>query len=163
MVKSTDLIASLAGTYSLLNNTVTNLTTSAPLPSTWGTSPSGLLTYTRYGHMSAVMSATHPPWRPTDIRWPPKDSDPPTSWELVGRHSMSYAGPFALNASVANTEREGQLLHGPIVAASVPVMIGETQARNYAVVEEGDEVLLNVWLVSQGLRSEVWWKRIVKG
>ncbi|KAK4441982.1 Lipocalin-like domain-containing protein [Podospora aff. communis PSN243] len=163
MVKPSDIINALAGTYALVNNTVYNLTTNTQIPSSWGDSPSGLLTYTKYSYMSAVMSATVPAWRPTDIRWPPKDADPARSWELVGRHSLSYAGTFALNTSVANTKTEGQLLHGPIQTASVPVMINETQARYYTVVERGKEVFLNVWLESQGLRSEIWWRRVMKG
>ena len=130
------------------------------------------------------MAASQPEWRPTNVRWPPKDSDPASSWELIARHSLSYAGPFGLNASVENTKTEGQLLHGPVQVASVPVMMGEVQARNYAVhtvpvvgsggggkgkgkgEEDGEEeveVYLNVWLISQGLRSEIWWRRIVKG
>ncbi|KAK1759901.1 Lipocalin-like domain-containing protein [Echria macrotheca] len=164
MVSPTEIINALAGTYTLLNNTVLNLTSNTLLPSSWGDSPTGHLTYTRYGYMSAVMAATVPAWRPTDVRWPPKDSDPPHSWELIGRHSMSYAGPFALNASVANTATAGQLLHGPMEVASVPDMVNNTQARSYVVVERGeDEVYLNVWLLSQELRSEIWWRRIAKG
>ncbi|KAK0649757.1 Lipocalin-like domain-containing protein [Cercophora newfieldiana] len=163
MVRPNDIINALAGTYTLLNNTVYQLSNNTQIPSTWGDSPAGLLTYTRYGYMSAVMSATVPAWRPTDIRWPPKATDPASSWELVGRHALSYAGPFALNASVANTKTQGQLLHGPIRTASVPVMIEETQARNYVVAERGGEVFLNVYLESQGLRSEIWWRRVAKG
>lgn len=150
--------------YNMTHPLSTRLSDNTQIPSSWGEAPAGLLTYTKYGYMSAVMSATVPAWRPTDIRWPPKDTDPASSWELVGRHSLSYAGTFSLNASVANTKTQGQLLHGPIVTASVPVMVNETQARHYHVVERnGGEVFLNVYLESQGLRSEIWWKRVVKG
>ncbi|KAK3360621.1 Lipocalin-like domain-containing protein [Lasiosphaeria hispida] len=163
MVKIADIVNALTGTYSLLNNTVFYVDNGTQIPSTWGNSPSGLLTYTKYGYMSAVMAATVSSWRPTDIRWPPKETDRAYAWELVGRHSLSYAGPFALNSSVANTKTQGQFLHGPIMTASVPAMVNETQARNYHVTEQGGEVYLNVWLTSQGLRSEIWWKRVVKG
>ncbi len=113
--------------------------------------------------MAANMAATEPEWRPTNINWAPKDNDSDTDWAMVGKHAMSYAGHFSLNTSVPATEVKGQLLHGPIVAASVPTMVGKTQVRNYEVIERQEGVYLKVAVGSNGLDSEIWWIRVAKG
>lgn len=117
--------------------------------------------------MSATMAATETDWRPKGIRWPPKDTDSDADWLLVGKHAMSYAGPFSINASVPATKTQGQLLHGPIQVASVPSMVGETQQRDYFVKEQGGVVYLYVTVtgVTNGVdfKSEIVWNRLVKG
>jgi len=113
--------------------------------------------------MSANMAATEKEWRPQNITWPPKETDSDEDWAEVGKHAMSYAGYFSLNQSVPATKFKGQLLHGPMVAASVPAMVGATQIRNYVVYEREDGVYLMVSIPSETTRSEIWWKRIAKG
>lgn len=132
-------------------------------PSTWGLRPVGLLTYTRYGYMSANMAATEEDVRPLNIGWPPEDTDSDADWALVGRHAMAYAGPFSINQSAPATKYQGELLHGPHTVASVPDMVGRTQARKYVVTERDGEVYLTVSVQKGVLRSEILWKRIVKG
>ena len=129
----------------------------------WDAAPVGLLTYTRYGYMSANMAATEEAVRPKTVRWPPQDTDPVEDWALVRSHAMSYAGHFSINQSVQATEYKGQLLHGPLVAASVPAMVGTTQVRNYVVHERADGVYLMVWTETPSIRSEIWWTRVIKG
>ncbi|GAB1311864.1 hypothetical protein MFIFM68171_02074 [Madurella fahalii] len=163
-MKTDHIIAALAGTYSLINSTAcASWQNGTIIPNSWGLNPVGLLTYTRYGYMAASMAATEERWRPQNISWPPKDSDSDADWALVGRHSMSYTGLFSLNESVPATKYQGQLLHGPMVAASVPAMVGSTSVRNYEVHEREDGIYLMVWLVSGSVRSEMWWKRVAKG
>ncbi|KAM7183209.1 Lipocalin-like domain containing protein [Rhypophila sp. PSN 637] len=166
-VQHEDIIAALAGTYSLINNTVTRNGTIQPDGSGWGRNPSGLLTYTRWGYMSANMAATEPDWRPDSIEWPPKATDSDADWLLVGKHAMSYAGPFSLNASVPATKTQGQLLHGPMHVASVPSMVRDTQKRDYFVKEQDGVTYLYVYAtgVSNGVdfRSEIVWQRVAKG
>jgi len=159
----TEIIASLAGTYTLLNTTAWNLTTGAYLPSNFGLHPVGLLTYTREGYMSANMAATEPPYRPQTVRWPPRDADSAADWALVGQHAMSYAGRYSLNESVPATAQRGQLLHGPMMVASVPSMVGAVQARNYTVIEREDGVYLKVSPSGVDVNSEIWWRRVAKG
>ncbi|KAK4149776.1 Lipocalin-like domain-containing protein [Chaetomidium leptoderma] len=162
-MKTDHIIAALAGTYSLINSTPWRNGTESPSP--WGRNPVGLLTYTRYGYMSANMAATEENVRPLNIRWPPKDTDADEDWVLVGRHAMSYAGVFSINQSVPATKFGGQLVHGPMIAASVPAMVGSTSGRNYAVHEREDATYLLVSIPSDdpNFRSEIWWKRVVKG
>lgn len=115
--------------------------------------------------MAANIAATEEEVRPVNIRWPPKDTDADADWALVGKHAMSYAGFFSINASVPATTHRGQLLHGPMVAASVPVMVGSTSPRNYVVHEREEATYLLVSVASDDptFRSEIWWKRVAKG
>jgi len=133
---------------------------------TFGEVPVGLITYTRYGYMSANMAATETEWRPLNIGWPPKTNDSDTDWALVARHSMSYAGKFSINESVPSTIYQGQLLHGPMTVASVPDMVGATQRRNYLVWEHDGETYLVVSVPiddDSTARSEIVWRRVMKG
>ena len=115
--------------------------------------------------MAANMAATEEYLRPTNIRWPPKDTDADEDWMLVGRHAMSSAGFFSINSSVPATKYSGQLLHGPLIAASVPVMVGATSKRDYVVHEREEATYLLVSVPSDDptFRSEIWWKRVAKG
>ncbi|KAK3363977.1 Lipocalin-like domain-containing protein [Lasiosphaeria hispida] len=160
-MKADDIIAALAGTYSLINSTVWRNGTLQE-PSSWGAAPVGLLTYTRWGYMSANMAATEKDVRPQNISWPPKETDPVGDWALVGKHAMSYAGLFSLNQSVPATKYKGQLLHGPMIAASVPAMVGAIQRRNYNVYERDDGTYLMVSVPNKDVtvRSEIWWRRV---
>jgi hypothetical protein len=78
---------------------------------------------------------------------------------------MSYAGFFSINTSVPATKYSGQLLHGPLIAASVPAMVGTTSRRNYDVYEREEETYLLVWITTDDptFRSDIWWKRVAKG
>ncbi|KAH6849675.1 Lipocalin-like domain-containing protein [Chaetomium sp. MPI-CAGE-AT-0009] len=162
-MKTDHIIAALAGTYSLINSTAWRNGTQ--LPSSWGSNPVGLLTYTRYGYMAANMAATDENLRPVNISWPAKDTDADEDWALVGKHAMSYAGLFSISPSVPATKYSGQLLHGPMIAASVPAMVGSTSKRNYVVYEREEATYLLVSIPSDDptVRSEIWWKRVAKG
>lgn len=135
------------------------------VPTPWGDNPSGLITYTRYGYMLAVMNSNEPEVRPQNLRWPPNDTDNIEDWGLVGKSSLSYAGPFSFNMSVPLTKYNGQILHGPVTTASVPTMMGTTQRRNFEVIEQDGVIYLSISVITTqpGLNSELWWKRIVKG
>ena len=76
---------------------------------------------------------------------------------------MSYAGRYSLNESVPATAQRGQLLHGPMMVASVPSMVGAVQARNYTVIEREDGVYLKVSPSGVDVNSEIWWRRVAKG
>ncbi|KAK3324982.1 Lipocalin-like domain-containing protein, partial [Apodospora peruviana] len=163
-INSTEIIAALAGTYQLINVTSYHKPPSTPPgPSNWGPDPVGLLTYTREGYMSANQAATVPEWRPTNIVWPPKDNDSDADWALIGRHAMSYAGHFSINTSLPATTTHGQLLHGPLVVASMPYFVGQVQVRNYTVKEQDGETYLFVHAGNvSALMSEILWRRVAK-
>ncbi|KAK5658009.1 hypothetical protein OQA88_2563 [Cercophora sp. LCS_1] len=162
-MKTDSIINFLAGTYAFLNNT--QLRDGVQVATPWGSNPSGLLTYTRYGYMLAVINSNDPEVRPANLTWPPKDTDSVEDWALVGRTSLSYAGPFSLNTSVPLTKYSGQIIHGPLATASVPYLFGQAQRRNYTVIEQDGAVYLSISVITTqpGVRSELWWKRIVKG
>jgi len=113
--------------------------------------------------MSANMAATEEGLRPQNVTWPPKKTDSGRDWEYVGKYAMSYASPFRLNDTFPATEKEGQLVHGPIAIASVPSWIGTTQARNYTVVKRDDGTYLRIWAASAtgDFLAELWWKKLL--
>ncbi|KAK4195468.1 Lipocalin-like domain-containing protein [Triangularia verruculosa] len=162
-MKTQEIINFLAGTYSLLNNTQWRNGTQVPDP--WGKNPAGLLTYTRYGYMSAVMNSMEPEKRPSNLTWPPNEQGNVEDWALIAKSSLSYSGPFSLNTSVPLTKYSGQVLHGPVVTGSMPSMVGVVQRRNYTVVERDGEVYLSIAVITTqvGARSEIWWRRVAKG
>ena len=156
--------------YSNIHHTVTQVAkwdhgTMEPRD-TFGEIPVGLITYTRYGYMSANMAATETEWRTLNTRWPPKANDSDNDFALVARHSMSYAGKFSINESLPFTQYQGQLLHGPMTVASMLYMVGATQRRNYLVREQDGETYLVVSVPIDNdstARSEIVWRRVMKG
>ena len=123
----------------------------------------GIITYTPWGQMSANMVDADPMVRPTNISWPPKETDSDSDWVMVGRHAMASAGPFRLAESPPPTPRAGQVLHGPIAVASVPSLVGTTFARNYSLhTRAGDGTYLRIHVLSaaQSSEIEIWWKKI---
>ncbi|KAK5656829.1 hypothetical protein OQA88_4377 [Cercophora sp. LCS_1] len=161
MVKPEKIIRALAGSYSMVNNTSWRNGIEDPNP--LGLGAFGIITYTPWGYMSANMAARDPTMRPTNINWAPKANDSDADWALVGKHALSYAGPFRLNESVPATETEGQLLHGPIEVASVPTMEGLTFVRNYTVVKvknDGTYFRVAARSASGEFYAEIWWKKI---
>lgn len=177
MVKPDKIIRALAGSYSMVNTTrypsrSLHLTCSNSNIFSWrngiedpnpmGLGAGGIITYTTWGYMSANMAAKDPAMRPTSISWAPKPNDSDADWALVGKHALSYAGPFRLNESVPATETEGQLLHGPIVVASVPLMEGVTFVRNYTVFKRDDDTYFRVSSrnAAGDFYAEIWWKRL---
>lgn len=90
------------------------------LPRQFGLEPVGSLTYTPWGQMSVHFAATEERYRPRNIDWPPKVEDADEDWLKVGRYTLSYSEPFRLNESAPFNEQGGQIMHGPIMVASVP-------------------------------------------
>lgn len=133
----------------------------------WGKSPVGLITYSTTGIMSANIAATEPEWRPQALRFPPQSSDSEFDWNLVGRHTLGYAGPFSFNESVPVTKTHGQIIHGPLTVASTPYLEGEILARDYVVKKQDGVTYLYLYargVVASGvpLVTELVWDRIAK-
>lgn len=110
--------------------------------------------------MSATIAATEPAFRP-NLTFPYQDSDLDSDWALVGKHSIGYAGPFRVNDALPANKTQGQLFHGPLVAANVPTWTGTEQKRNYTVIREGRETYLRIGSErGGGFRGVLWWKRV---
>jgi hypothetical protein len=129
----------------------------------WGLNPVGLITYTRYGYMSANLVTTEGANRSLSINWPPRDGDPDADWALAGKGALSYAGLFSVNET--STKDRGVLFHGPMTAASVPAMINATQVRHFEVHDRDDGTYLLLYILNEksNVRGDIWWKRLVKG
>lgn len=56
-------------------------------------------------------------------------------------------------------DTHGEVLHGPLVAATLPANIGRVQHRNFTFSDDG--VYLNlVGDLGQGVVDDLWWKRL---
>ena len=110
--------------------------------------------------MSVHFAATEGRYRSQNIDWPPKVDDADQDWLNVGRYTLSYSGPFRLNQSTLSSEQEGQIIHGPIMVASVPKFVGSMQTRNFKVHDRHDGTYLYLWLHSNTVKVEMWWKKL---
>ncbi|EDU47569.1 Lipocalin-5 domain containing protein [Pyrenophora tritici-repentis] len=157
------ILATLAGTYSLMNTSSTF--NNVPVPdSTYGKNPVGLLIYTAAGFMSATITATEPEFRP-NVSFPFKPNETDAQWAQVGRHSIGYAGPLSVNMELPANGTSGQVFHGPLTVANVPTMVGDRQRRNYTVIDRMEEgkVVKYLRIGSErggGNRGFLWWKKI---
>ncbi|PBP24097.1 hypothetical protein BUE80_DR005034 [Diplocarpon rosae] len=157
------ILNALAGTYALVNTSSTQ--NWVPIPdAVYGSAPVGQLIYTASGFMSATITATEPAYRPA-VSFPYKANETDAAWATVGRHSIGYAGPLAINTALPANLTHGQLLHGPLTVANVPTMVGVSQVRNYTVIRtrEDDVEVTYVRIGSErggGFRGELWWKKI---
>jgi len=127
----------------------------------WGQKPTGILTYTDRGFVSANMAATEPELRPSNVTWPPKPEDAQDLWALIGRHALSYAGTFTITERSPD-EKTGQVIHGPLTVCSVPALVGTNLTRNYTLLQRPDGEYLRLFSVNteSGRSSEIWWKRL---
>ena len=153
------ILKSLAGTYILINTT--SAQNGNPIPDlAYGKNPVGVLIYTATGWMSATITATEPEFRP-NLTFPYKPNDTDADWAAVGKHSIGYAGPVRINTALPANETNGQVFHGPLTVANVPTWQGESQPRNYTIVEQNGEKYLRIG--SQrggGFTGVLWWKKV---
>lgn len=133
-----------------------------PIPdAAYGEAPTGIITYSRSGYMSATISATEPELRPQNLTFPFTPDQSESDWALVGKHSIGYAGPFSISDAIPATPERGQIFHGPLVAANVPRWVGSRQVRNYTIVHQGNETYLNIQSRRDGgFTGELWWVRL---
>ncbi|KAG8164325.1 hypothetical protein KVR01_006243 [Diaporthe batatas] len=138
-----DIIAALAGSYSLLNTTVVTPNGTVTQDQAYGAAPVGMLHYTPEGYMSATITATEPEWRPLDLTFPSQANQSDAEWAALGRHLLCYAGPLQISDAIPANSTSGQVIHGPLVVAAIPAWVGTSQARNYTVFEDpnGDTIL----------------------
>ncbi|KAF2738854.1 hypothetical protein EJ04DRAFT_560503 [Polyplosphaeria fusca] len=140
MVAPTDILTLIYGTWLLVEQNGTSNKLGR------GTSryPIGLLTYTPTNYMSANIMASEPEFRPSWLQYPNELSDSDTDWAQVGKHTLSYAGPFSLVAMSPGSNTSGQLIHGPLTMANVPSWVGTEQSRNFKYYELGGDTWLKI-------------------
>lgn len=164
-----EVVAYLAGVWSLLNITTihTNGTIRPPNSSGGGTgaNPVGLIQYTTSGWMAANIMSSTPSHRPTNITYPGLPTDSDADWAKVGKHIVSYAGPFSVTPWADG--KNGNLTHGPLYFAQMPNWVGNRVPRNYTVVpakggkgRKREDDQLRVWAVdAEGWATNLYWKR----
>lgn len=151
-------IALFTGAFKLLNVTRLHNGTSV-LDTTSGRHPDGVLSYSTNGYVSVLIHATESEWRPSNLTMLDHGSEFDAQWALVGKHSGAYAGPFHFNESSIIDDTHGEVLHGPLVAASLPAQIGQTQRRKFTFSDDGLYLRLEGELGS-GVIDILWWERI---
>ncbi|KAH6695825.1 Lipocalin-like domain-containing protein [Plectosphaerella plurivora] len=160
MVNATEIMAALAGTYSLLNTSSTLNGVEVPDRS-YGEAAVGIITYSKSGYMSATITATEAELRPLGLTFPFLDNQTDADWALVGKHSIGYAGPYTINPNFPATTTEGGVFHGPLTVANVPSMVGARHQRNYTIVQEDDRTLLHIHSRRDGgAEGDLWWVRL---
>lgn len=124
---------------------------------TLGEHPYGIIVYTDTGFMAMNSMATEPKYRPADLTWPAKEGQSDADWASVGLYTFSYAGP--VTDVVEITPTSGNLTHGPLTFAHVPVLVGSLQHREYEVVDNGNLLKLSV-RSDNGSVSTLTWRRL---
>jgi len=94
--------------------------------------------------MPAVMLSTDLAVRPLSLGWSARANNSLSDWALVGQSPFSIAGRFRINPELPASETEGQVLHGPMEAASVPSFAGSTETRKNTVERRDDPLYLHV-------------------
>lgn len=115
--------------------------------------------YTSSGFMSAVLTASSPSLRPMDLTLPAQPNQTDAEWALVGKHSLSYSGPFHFNLSIPHNETSGQLIHGPLMASSLPDFVGSLQHRDFEFYNEFQTLKL-VGNLGGGVVDTLFWERL---
>ncbi|KAF2703794.1 hypothetical protein K504DRAFT_171747, partial [Pleomassaria siparia CBS 279.74] len=74
LVNVARVLGSLAGVWSLQNNTLYIDGTAQPEDKALGAFPHGTITYGLNGFMSEILVNSRPEYRPTGLTWPAEDS-----------------------------------------------------------------------------------------
>ena len=129
-----------------------------------GPEQEGLITYTRYGFMSATIMDSNPANRWQNLTYPPPRNDTgeyDAGWALIGKLGLAYAGPFSINTTVPANTTHGQLIHGPVTIASVPNWVGLNMTREYRILKTAREgTVLRLTARRGGSENNLWWKKI---
>ncbi|KAL7625267.1 hypothetical protein AAE478_004483 [Parahypoxylon ruwenzoriense] len=159
MVKPEDVVQAIVGTWLYINRTSWNddgTVSTDPDPGL-GKSPVGMLTYDALGYMSANFMSSRPEDRPEGIDTPPTDSQPQAEWALVGKHTLSYAGPWYVSETTDVVEK-GQITHGPTRIAWLPSWVGIELQKNYTLFD-GGETMRFIAKTADGKRGEMYFER----
>ncbi|KAI0509194.1 hypothetical protein F5B22DRAFT_649243 [Xylaria bambusicola] len=121
------------GAWSIINATLTNMTTGDPVL-TWHTVyPDGISVYAETGYSSLIMTAndtTQRAVRPTELELPAHSTDNIARWALVGQYSLSTGGPFELHPD-KDTHNGAPLFTGAITnhitTATLPSLVGRSE------------------------------------
>ncbi|KAI0377955.1 Lipocalin-like domain-containing protein [Hypomontagnella monticulosa] len=139
MVKPEDVIKAISGTWLYLNvtNFYDNGTIVPSEPVALGRYPVGMLMYNTYGYMSATFMSARPEDRPPGVDTDEIEIGTDAEWSLIGKHTLSYAGPFYVSETTDDVE-VGQITHGPTDIAWLPSWVGKELQKNYTLYDDKD-------------------------
>ncbi|KAI6081147.1 Lipocalin-like domain-containing protein [Hypoxylon rubiginosum] len=137
MVKPEDVMKAISGTWLYLNVTTfyDNGTMSHEEDPGLGASPTGMLNYNTAGWMSANFMSGRPEDRPGNIDSAALDVGTDAEWALIGKHTISYSGPWRVSITTDEVE-DGQITHGPTRVAWLPSWLGIELQKNYTLYED---------------------------
>ncbi|KAI0166936.1 Lipocalin-like domain-containing protein [Hypoxylon sp. FL1284] len=160
MVKPEDVMKALSGTWLYLNVTTfnDNGTISHEEDPGLGASPTGMLHYNAAGLMSANFMSGRAADRPAGVDSAAIDVGSDADWALIGKHTLSYAGPYRVTLTTDDVE-EGQITHGPTRVAWLPSWVGRELEKNYTLYDD-DEVMRFIARTQDGRISHQFFQRL---
>lgn len=153
-----DSLKLFVGAFNLLNITRTqNDAVIADI--TYGEHPAGVISYTPTGYMSAVLTSTDPDLRPQALTLPAQANQSVTDWAEVGEHTLAYAGPFHFSRIDSSDGRKGEVIHGPLITATLPRFVGSLQTRQFEFSED-NKFLTLIGNLGSGVIDTLVWQRL---
>lgn len=140
------------GTWLLLSQTTTRNGT--PVPNFGlGYHVGGTLIFDQSGYFSAVLQATAPETQRSALSiLDSSDRGLDAEWARAAKQSMAYSGPWTID------EVKGELVNGPVIAASLAGWIGTLQRRKFTFSENGTRLRLEGDLGS-GVYTTLEWEK----
>ena len=125
--------------------------------------------YSPDGYMSTTVASSDTTLLPDNLNvtYPVQDGQTDADWAKTGRHVLSYSGPYVVRENGGDADGggdgSGTVVHGPLAVANVPPMKGTMQERNFTLVDTDEGRFLEIVQESNGVRSQLWWKRAETG
>lgn len=126
---------------------------------TYGEHPAGVISYTPTGYMAAVLTATDPELRPQELTLPAQSNQSVTDWAEVGEHTLAYSGPFHFSKINSFDSRKGEVIHGPLLTATLPRFVGSLQTRQFEFSED-NKFLTLIGNLGEGVVDTLVWQRL---
>lgn len=106
--------------------------------------------------MPATLATTDPSSLPKNITFPLQAGQIIEDWALVRQPTLLFAGQFSINETFPSDKRSGQILHGPLMVASIPLYTGAFLRREYSVIfdKQGKIGVSEVVVARQGWLPE---------
>lgn len=129
---------------------------------TYGEHPAGVISYTSSGFMSAILTASDTELRPSELTLPSQETQSIDHWAEVGKHSLGYAGPFHISDRGDSGALKGEVVHGPLLTATLPSWVGTKQKRKFEFSPDGRHLTL-VGDLGNGVVDTLQWQRLEDG
>ncbi|KAF2438226.1 hypothetical protein P171DRAFT_341795, partial [Karstenula rhodostoma CBS 690.94] len=114
--------------------------------------------------MSAILTPTHPAYRPQNLHYGKFENTTDAEWAVLGKHNLAYAAPFTLSVLPEEEEDDGVVVHGPLLS-NVPSYDGSYFTRNFTILggegdgEYGRWLRLVIRNETSGIRGVLTWRR----